>query len=101
MRHALLIPQNGVEITASVTTADGEEREEAVEDPKTGSTAVDLVSGCNRVLDMVVTPDGLRIKLSGEILPWEDGEDIDTDNGDDDDEPTTGTISWGGSNTRP
>lgn len=89
--YALLIPQNGVEIMATVTTDDGEEREALVEDPETGSTAVDLVSGCNRVLDMVVTPDGLRIQLSGDILPWENGEDIDTDNGDDDD-----TVSWGG-----
>ncbi len=90
--YALLIPQNGVEITAAVTTDDGEEREEPVEDPDTGSTAlVDLVSGCNRVLNMVVTPDGLRIQLSGDILPWENGEDIDTDNGDEDN-----MISWGG-----
>lgn len=97
--YALLIPQNGVEITAAVTTADGEEREETIEDPNTGLAAVDLVSGCNRVLDMVVTPDGLRIQLSGEIDPWQDGEDIDTDNGEDPenpDKPDGNTISWGG-----
>lgn len=99
--YALLIPQNGVEITATVTTADGEEREGIIEDPKTGLAAVDLVSGCNRELDLIVTPDGLRIQLSGEILPWEDGEEIDTDNGDDPDdpdepEPDANTVSWGG-----
>lgn len=96
--YALLIPQNGVEITAAVTTADGEEREATIEDPKTGLAAVDLVSGCNRVLNMEVLPDGLRIQLSGEIDPWLDGEDIDTDNGDDSEEPDNpagNTISWG------
>lgn len=98
--YALLIPQNGVEITAAVTTADGEEREGTVEDPETGLAAVDLISGCNRELELVVTPNGLRIKLSGEIDPWQDGEDIDTDNGDEPDpdepEPDANTISWGG-----
>ena len=96
--YALLIPQNGVEITAAVITDDGEERDGIIEDPKTGLGAVDLVSGCNRELDLIVTQDGLRIQLSGDIDPWEDGEDIDTDNGDDDKdpEPAQNTVSWGG-----
>ncbi len=98
--YALLIPQNGVAITAAVTTADGEEREATIQDPETGQTAVDLVSGCNRILDMTVTPDGLRIQLSGEIDPWKDGADIPTDNGEEPDtpEPAENTISWGGVN---
>ncbi|MDE6865560.1 MAG: fimbrillin family protein, partial [Alistipes sp.] len=96
--YALLIPQNGVEITAAVITDDGEERDGIIEDPKTGLGAVDLVSGCNRELDLIVTQDGLRIQLSGDIDPWEDGEDIDTDNGDDDKdpEPAQNTVSRGG-----
>jgi len=96
--YALLVPQTGVAITAAVTTADGEEREETIEDPKTETGLVDLVSGCNRIVDMTVTPDGLRIQLSGEIDPWLDGEEIDTDNGDEPDtpEPAENTISWGG-----
>ncbi len=98
--YALLVPQNGVAITAAVTTADGEEREATIQDPETGQTAVDLVSGCNRILDMTVTPDGLRIQLSGEIDPWKDGADIPTDNGEEPDtpEPAENTISWGGVN---
>lgn len=96
--YALLVPQTGVAITAAVTTADGEEREETIEDPKTETGLVDLVSGCNRIVDMTVTPDGLRIQLSGEIDPWLDGEEIDTDNGEEPDtpEPAENTISWGG-----
>lgn len=86
--YALLVPQNGVKLKTTVTTADGKMR------PWTLGTT-DLVSGTNRELKVNVQPKDMEVVLGGKIDDWTDGADLEIDNGGQAVEPT---IAWGGVN---
>ncbi len=86
--YALLVPQNGVQLKTTITTADGKTR------PWTLGTT-DLVSGTNRELKVNVQPKDMEVVLGGQIDGWDNGADLEIDNGGQVVEPT---ISWGGVN---
>ncbi len=87
--YALLVPQNGVKLVTTFTTADGKTRSYTL-----GTT--DLVSGTNRELKMNIQPADLQIELGGQIDGWDNGADLEIDSGGHVVEPTTPTIAWGG-----
>ncbi len=87
--YALLVPQNGVKLVTTFTTADGKTRSYTL-----GTT--DLVSGTNRELKMNIQPADLQIELGGQIDGWDNGADLELDSGGHVVEPTTPTIAWGG-----
>ncbi len=89
--YALLVPQNGVKLVTSVTTADGKTRPYTLE-------TTDLVSGTNRVLKMNIQPADMQVELGGQIDNWEDGADLEIDDSEQPQEPATPTIAWGGVN---
>ena len=66
--YALLVPQNGVQLKVTVTTADGKMRTQTL-----GTT--DLKSGENRRMDCNVQPADIQVKFSGPIAGWVDGDD--------------------------
>lgn len=67
--YALLVPQNGVQLKVTVTTADGKMRTQTL-----GTT--DLKSGENRRMDCNVQPADIQVKFSGPIAGWVDGDDL-------------------------
>ncbi len=89
--YALLVPQNGVKLVTSVTTADGKTRPYTLE-------TTDLVSGTNRVLNMNIQQADMQVELGGQIDNWEDGADLEIDDSEQPQEPATPTIAWGGVN---
>ena len=84
--YALLVPQNGVQLRVTVTTADGKKRTQTL-----GTT--DLKSGENRRMDCNVQPADIQVKFSGPIAGWVDGDDLLPDGGG---EVETPTVEWGG-----
>lgn len=84
--YALLVPQNGVQLKVTVTTADGKMRTQTL-----GTT--DLKSGENRRMDCNVQPADIQVKFSGPIAGWVDGDDLLPDG---DGEVETPTVEWGG-----
>ncbi len=86
--YALLVPQNGVKLVTTFTTADGRTRSYTL-----GTT--DLVSGTNRELKMNIQPADMEIVLGGQIDGWDNGADLEIDSGGQVVEPT---IAWGGVN---
>ncbi len=84
--YALLVPQNGVQLKVTVTTADGKMRTQTL------GTA-DLKSGENRRMDCNVQPADIQVKFSGPITGWVDGDDLLPDG---DGEVETPTVEWGG-----
>ncbi len=87
--YALLVPQNGVKLITSVTTADGKTR------PYTLGTT-DLLSGTNRELKMNIQPKDIQIELGGPIDGWDNGADLEIENGGTVIEPEAPTVAWGG-----
>lgn len=87
--YALLVPQNGVKLITSVTTADGKTR------PYTLGTT-DLLSGTNRELKMNIQEANMQVKLGGPIDGWEDDADLEIDGGGQIIEPEIPTVAWGG-----
>lgn len=90
--YALLVPQNAVKLTTSVTTSDGKTRTYTL-----GTT--DLVSGTNRELNMHIMPKDMEVILGGQIDNWSDGGELEFDSNGESEEPTTPTdptIEWGG-----
>ena len=84
--YALLVPQNGVQLMVTVTTADGKKRTQTL-----GTT--DLKSGENRRMDCNVQPADIQVKFSGPITDWVDGDDLLPDG---EGEIETPTVEWGG-----
>ena len=82
--YALLVPQNGVQLKVTVTTADGKMRTQTL-----GTT--DLKSGENRRMDCNVQPADIQVKFSGPIAGWVDGDDLLPDG---DGEVETPTVEW-------
>lgn len=67
--YALLVPQNGVKLMVTVTTADGKKRTQTL------GTA-DFKSGENRRMECNVQPADIEVKFSGPITGWVDGDDL-------------------------
>lgn len=84
--YALLVPQNGVQLKVSATTADGKTRTYTL-----GTT--DLKSGENRRMEMNVQPADLMVTFGGPIAGWEDGDALLPDGEGEIDIPT---VEWGG-----
>lgn len=84
--YALLVPQNGVRLEVTVTTADGKKRTQTL-----GTT--DLKSGENRRMDCNVQPADIQVKFSGPIMGWENGNDLLPDG---EGQIETPTVEWGG-----
>lgn len=84
--YALLVPQNGVRLEVTVTTADGKKRTQTL-----GTT--DLKSGENRRMDCNVQPADIQVKFSGPIAGWENGNDLLPDG---EGQIETPTVEWGG-----
>ncbi len=87
--YALLVPQNGVKLITSVTTADGKTR------PYTLGTT-DLLSGTNRELKMNIQEADMQVELGGPIDGWDNGADLEIENGGTVIEPEVPTVAWGG-----
>lgn len=84
--YALLVPQNGVKLMVTVTTADGKKRTQTL------GTA-DFKSGENRRMECNVQPADIEVKFSGPITGWVDGDDLLPDG---EGEVETPTVEWGG-----
>ena len=84
--YALLVPQNGVKLMVTVTTADGKKRTQTL------GTA-DFKSGENRRMECNVQPADIELKFSGPITGWVDGDDLLPDG---EGEVETPTVEWGG-----
>lgn len=84
--YALLVPQNGVRLEVTVTTADGKKRTQTL-----GTT--DLKSGENRRMECNVQPADIQVKFSGPIAGWENGDDLLPDG---EGQIETPTVEWGG-----
>ncbi len=84
--YALVVPQNGVKPTVTVTTADNHSRTYSL-------ATTDLKSGENRRLSTVVELADLSVTVSGPITGWEDGEDLKIEGGD---APEAPSVEWGG-----
>ena len=84
--YALLVPQNGVKLMVTVTTADGKKRTQTL------GTA-DFKSGENRRMEGNVQPADIELKFSGPITGWVDGDDLLPDG---EGEVETPTVEWGG-----
>ena len=87
--YALLVPQKGVRLITSVTTADGKTR------PYTLGTT-DLTSGTNRELKMNIQQANVQVKLGGPIDGWENSTDLEIENSGQVIEPEVPTVEWGG-----
>lgn len=84
--YALVVPQNGVKPTVTVTTEDNHSRTYSL-------ATTDLKSGENRRLSTVVELADLSVTVSGPITGWEDGDDLKIEGGDEPEEPS---VEWGG-----
>lgn len=84
--YALLVPQNGVKLEVTVSTADGKKRTQTL-----GVT--DLKSGENRGMDCNVQEADIQVKFTGAIAGWEDGDDLLPDGEGTVEVPT---VEWGG-----
>lgn len=84
--YALLVPQNGVKLMVTVTTADGKKRTQTL------GTA-DFKSGENRRMECNVQPADIEVKFTGPITGWEDGDDLLPDG---EGEIEVPTVEWGG-----
>lgn len=84
--YALLVPQNGVKLMVTVTTADGKKRKQTL------GTA-DFKSGENRRMDCNVQPADIAVKFTGPITGWVDGDDLLPDG---EGEIEVPTVEWGG-----
>ena len=80
------MPQNGVKLMVTVTTADGKKRTQTL------GTA-DFKSGENRRMECNVQPADIELKFSGPITGWVDGDDLLPDG---EGEVETPTVEWGG-----
>lgn len=84
--YALLVPQNGVKLEVTVSTADGKKRTQTL-----GVT--DLKSGENRGMDCNVQEADIQVKFTGAIAGWEDGDELLPDGEGTIEVPT---VEWGG-----
>lgn len=84
--YALLVPQNGVQLKVTVTTADGKKRTQTL-----GTT--DLKSGENRRMDCNVQPADIQVKFTGPITGWTDGDELLPDG---EGEVEIPIVEWGG-----